>query len=161
MKFTKMHGAGNDYVSLVGLKAQPWAKAVAVNSAAGSDSTVLLDGRRAYYSGTDQRLATTAAGATVDQVVVYESRDVPVANEDVAQALADRKVDLTTVTSSAIARSLIKMFGDELHKTRLAAISPLTASVLGEHGFPPAIVAETYAADGLVNAVLAASAVKS
>jgi len=56
-------GAGNDSVSLIGLKAQPWAKAVKVNSAAGSDSTVLLDGRRAYFSGPNQRLATTAAGS--------------------------------------------------------------------------------------------------
>ena len=102
----------------------------------------------------------TAAGAIVEQVVVYESRDVATADPAVAEALADGKVDFTTVTSSAIARSLVNLFGDALHKTRLAAISPLTASVLAEHGFPPAIVAETYTTEGLVSAILAAEAGK-
>ncbi len=97
-----------------------------------------------------------AAAATVEQVVVYESRDVRTPNEEVAQALADGRIDYTTVTSSAIARSLIQLFGDELHKTRLAAISPLTASVLSEHSFSPTIVAETYTTDGLIAAILAA-----
>src|SRR6185369_4069735 len=79
-----------------------------------------------------------AAGATVDQVVVYESRDIASPDLSIAEILADGKVDYITVTSSAIARSLVNLFGDALHKTRLAAISPLTASVLAEHGFPPA-----------------------
>jgi len=101
-----------------------------------------------------------AAGATVDQVVVYESRDIASPDLSIAEILADGKVDYITVTSSAIARSLVNLFGDALHKTRLAAISPLTASVLAEHGVPPAIVAETYTTDGLVSAILAAEAGK-
>jgi uroporphyrinogen III methyltransferase/synthase len=98
----------------------------------------------------------TAAGAVVEQVVAYESRDVSSPKDEVSQTLADEKIDFTTVTSSAIARSLIHLFGEELHKTRLAAISPVTASVLAEHGFSPALIAETYTADGLVNAIVAA-----
>lgn len=100
----------------------------------------------------------TAAGAIVEQVVVYESRDVASPDPAIAQALADGKVTYTTVTSSAIARSLVQLFGDDLHRTRLAAISPLTASVLAEHGVSPSVVAETYTTDGLVNAILAAEA---
>jgi uroporphyrinogen III methyltransferase/synthase len=98
----------------------------------------------------------TAAGAIVEQVVVYESRDVHVANEDIAHDLAAGNINITTVTSSAIANSLVRLFGDDLRKTRLAAISPLTASTLNELGFPPEIVAETYTAEGLVDAILAA-----
>src|SRR5205823_6208599 len=95
-----------------------------------------------------------AAGAIVEQVVVYESRDVATAKEDVVEALAAGHIDFMTVTSSAIARSLIRLFGNHLHKTRLAAISPLTASVLSNCGYSPAIIAETYSAEGLIDAIV-------
>jgi uroporphyrinogen III methyltransferase/synthase len=100
----------------------------------------------------------TAAGAVVEQVVVYESRDVSTANDDPRHELAAGSIDITTVTSSAIAHNLVRLFGDDLYKTRLAAISPLTASTLSELGFPPAIVAETYTVEGLVDAMLVAEA---
>ena len=102
----------------------------------------------------------TAAGATVEQVVVYESRDVETADEDIARDLAAGNIDVTTVTSSAIAHSLVRLFGDDLRKTRLAAISPVTAATLTELGFPPAIVADTYTTEGLIDAILAAKSGK-
>ncbi len=98
----------------------------------------------------------TAAGATVEQAVVYESRDVAAPDAEVAEALAAGQIDWTTVTSSAIARSLVRLFGEGLRKTRLAAISPLTADVLRELGHPPAVVADSYTTDGVVAAILAA-----
>jgi uroporphyrinogen III methyltransferase/synthase len=98
----------------------------------------------------------TAAGATVEQIVVYESRDVETADEDIVRDLAAGNIDITTVTSSAIAHSLVRMFGDDLRKTRLAAISPVTAATLTELGFAPAIVAATYMTEGLIDAILAA-----
>jgi uroporphyrinogen III methyltransferase / synthase len=98
----------------------------------------------------------TAGGATVEQVVVYESRDIETADEDIARALAAGDIDVTTVTSSAIAHSLVRLFGDDLRKTRLAAISPVTAANLTELGFAPAIVAVTYTTEGLIDAILAA-----
>jgi uroporphyrinogen III methyltransferase/synthase len=98
----------------------------------------------------------TAAGAQVEQAVVYESRDVTTPDTDVADALAAGQIDWTTVTSSAIARSLVRMFGHSLKKTKLAAISPLTADVLTELGYAPVIVAADYTADGIVAAILSA-----
>jgi uroporphyrinogen III methyltransferase/synthase len=98
----------------------------------------------------------TAAGADVAQVVAYESRDVTAADSDAATALAAGRVDWVTVTSSAIARSLVKLFGDELRRAKLAAISPLTAGVLSEAGFPPAAIAKAYTVEGVVAAILAA-----
>lgn len=105
----------------------------------------------------------TASGAIVEQVVVYESRDVTTPDEQVAELMAAGTIGITTVTSSAIARSLATMFGSSLSKTQLAAISPLTAEVLSELGHTPSIVAETYTSDGLVDAILTATtnAVKS
>jgi uroporphyrinogen III methyltransferase/synthase len=99
-----------------------------------------------------------SAGALVEQVVVYESRDVAAPNNDAAEALARGGIDWTTVTSSAIARSLVRLFGDLLRQTHLAAISPLTGEVLGELGHPPAVVAKTYTTAGVVEAILAAEA---
>jgi uroporphyrinogen III methyltransferase/synthase len=98
----------------------------------------------------------TSSGAIVEQAVVYESRDITAANEDVLQSLKSGHVDWTTVTSSAIARSLARMFGEALHKTRLVAISPITAEVLSDLGHPPAAVATTYTTGGVVEAILAA-----
>jgi uroporphyrinogen-III synthase len=98
----------------------------------------------------------TGAGAVVEQAVVYESIDIAAIKEDVLEALGVGEIHWTTVTSSAIARSLARLFGEKLRKTRLAAISPLTAEVLEELGHRPAAVAQTYTADGLIEAILAA-----
>lgn len=97
-----------------------------------------------------------AAGATVTQAVVYDSRDVPSPDPDVREALEVGRIDWTTVTSSAIARSLVAMFGDALRHTKLATISPLTAQVLTELGRAPSAIADSYTADGIVAAILAA-----
>ncbi|MEX0612138.1 MAG: uroporphyrinogen-III C-methyltransferase [Pirellulales bacterium] len=97
-----------------------------------------------------------AAGANVEQAAVYESRDVTSPNAGIAEALAAGRIDWTTVTSSAIARSLVHLFGESLRKTQLAAISPVTADVLKSLGYPPATVAETYTTEGMVAAILAA-----
>jgi uroporphyrinogen III methyltransferase / synthase len=100
--------------------------------------------------------ALSAAGAEVTQIVAYESRNVVTPNAEVLAALREGRIAWTTVTSSAIARSLVGMFGEVLRHTQLAAISPLTAEVLTELGYSPAIVAETYTTDGIVAAILAA-----
>jgi len=102
----------------------------------------------------------TGAGALVEQAVVYESRDIATPNEGIVEALAAGDINWTTVTSSAIARSLVRMAGNHLRRTRLAAISPLTANTLIELGYPPAAVAEVYTMDGLVDAILLAESRK-
>jgi uroporphyrinogen III methyltransferase / synthase len=100
----------------------------------------------------------SAAGAEVTQVVAYESRDVTTADGVVAEKLAAGQVDWVTVTSSAIARALVGLFGGQLRQAKLAAISPLTGGVLADAGFPPAAVASSYTTDGLVAAILDAEA---
>ncbi|MGD9635246.1 MAG: uroporphyrinogen-III C-methyltransferase [Pirellulales bacterium] len=100
----------------------------------------------------------TAAGGIVRQAVVYQSADVMTPNSEVVEALEAGKIDWITVTSSAIARSLVNLFGDALRKTKLVAISPVTAEVLHGLGHPAATVAATYTGDGILNAILAAKA---
>jgi uroporphyrinogen III methyltransferase/synthase len=98
----------------------------------------------------------SAAGGHVDQVVVYQSSDIAQAEPDIVAALSAGRIDWVTVTSSAIARSLVRMFGADLRHARLAAISPLTAEVLTEAGYPPTVVATPYTTEGLIDAILAA-----
>ena len=99
-----------------------------------------------------------AAGATVDQIVVYTSRDVPHAEGAVVELLAAGRIDWITVTSSAIARSLAAMFGQStgqrLAAAKLASISPVTSATLRELGFEPAVEATEYTMEGLVKAML-------
>ncbi len=98
----------------------------------------------------------TVAGGKVTQAVVYESSDITTPDPDVLEALNAGHVDWTTVTSSAIARSLVAMFGNALRKTKLVAISPLTAEVLADLGHPATVVALTYTGEGVLRAILAA-----
>jgi len=97
----------------------------------------------------------TQAGARVEQVVVYTSVDVEQPCAQVAEALAAGRIDWVTVTSSAIARSLTAMLGENLRRARLASISPVTSGVLRKLGFAPAVEAQTYTMEGLVEAILA------
>jgi uroporphyrinogen III methyltransferase/synthase len=95
-----------------------------------------------------------AAGGIVQQVVVYESADVVEPEAHVLQALKTGQVDYTTVTSSAIARSLANMCGDALRQTRLVSISPITSETLRQLGLQPAVEAREYTMPGVVEAIL-------
>ena len=99
-----------------------------------------------------ERLA--AAGAVVEQVVVYTSTDVDRPGDEAAALLHDGKIDWITVTSSAIARSLARLFGDDLRKTKLASISPITSGVLRELGYQPSAEATEYTLAGLTEAIV-------
>jgi len=94
-----------------------------------------------------------AAGGLVEQIVVYSSSDVEHADPQVAADLAAGRIDWITVTSSAIARSLGRLFGNDLHRSKLASISPVTSQVLRELGYEPAAEATEYTMTGLVEAI--------
>ncbi len=94
------------------------------------------------------------AGGAVDQIVVYRSQDVEVPAPETQSRLAAGEIDWVTVTSSAIARALAKMFGEDLRKARLASLSPITSATLRELGFEPSIEAASHTMQGLVDALL-------
>jgi len=96
----------------------------------------------------------TAAGGFVSQVVAYRSTDVTEPDPHVVELLSAGKIDWITVTSSAIARSLVNLFGESLRETRLASISPITTATLAELGYPVAAEAEEYTMPGVVQAIL-------
>jgi uroporphyrinogen III methyltransferase / synthase len=96
------------------------------------------------------------AGGVVEQIVVYRSSDVPSPDPEVAESLAAGRIDWVTVTSSAIAKSLARLFGDGLRQTRLASISPVTSETLRALGHPPAAEARQYTMAGLIEAIVEA-----
>ncbi|MCR4412093.1 MAG: uroporphyrinogen-III C-methyltransferase [Thermoguttaceae bacterium] len=100
-----------------------------------------------------ERLA--AAGGAVEQVVAYQSLDVAQPDPDIAAALRDGRIDWITVTSSAIAKSLGRLFGDDLRRAKLASISPITSETLRSLGYAPAVEATEYTMNGLAAAILA------
>jgi uroporphyrinogen III methyltransferase/synthase len=100
-----------------------------------------------------------AAGADVEQIVVYRSTDVSQPDPEIAASLSGGRIDWITVTSSAIARSLARLFGDELRKSKIVSISPVTSATLRELGFEPAAEADVYTMGGIVDAILANASV--
>jgi uroporphyrinogen III methyltransferase/synthase len=71
----------------------------------------------------------------------------------IGQQLEAGQIDWITVTSSAIARSLVALFGADLAQARLASISPLTSAVLAELGHPASVEAVVYTMEGLLEAI--------
>jgi uroporphyrinogen III methyltransferase/synthase len=91
-----------------------------------------------------------AAGGTVEQIVVYSSTDVEKPDDE----LASGRIDWITVTSSAIAGSLARLFGETLRGTKLASISPITSETLRRLGYEPSVEATQYTMEGLVEAIV-------
>jgi uroporphyrinogen III methyltransferase/synthase len=99
-----------------------------------------------------ERLA--AAGGRVDQVVVYSSIDVKKPDAEIFERLSNGGIDWVTVTSSAIARSLVSMFGNALRQSRLVSISPVTSDILSELGFALNAEANPFTMQGVVDAIV-------
>lgn len=96
----------------------------------------------------------SAAGASVTQVVAYSSIDITTPDPAIAEKLAAGQIHWITVTSSAIAQSLVKLYGTALQQTKLASISPITSDTLRQLGYPPTVEATQYTMDGVVKAIL-------
>lgn len=90
----------------------------------------------------------------VEPIVVYASRDVTRAEPEVTELVAAGAIDWVTVTSSAIARALAALFGEQLNDCKLASISPVTSATLRELGYHVAAEARQYTMPGIVEAIL-------
>jgi uroporphyrinogen III methyltransferase/synthase len=93
-------------------------------------------------------------GAAVDQIAVYSTVEFEEANPDVADALAAGEVSWITVTSSPTARSLVRIYGESLKKSRIVSISPLTSATLQELGYDPEMEASPHTLEGMVAVLL-------
>lgn len=90
----------------------------------------------------------------VVQVVAYRSEDVEHPEPDIAARMAAGTIDWVTVTSSAIARALIRLFGRSLSNTKLVSISPITSQTLRDEGFQPTAEAAHATMQSVVSAIL-------
>jgi uroporphyrinogen III methyltransferase/synthase len=94
------------------------------------------------------------AGGHVDQIVVYGSVDVEEPDPAMAAALSSGEIDWVSVTSSAIAHALVRLYGETLRQARLASIGPLTSATLRELGYEPAVEASPHTTAGLIDAIV-------
>ena len=74
----------------------------------------------------------------------------------IKESLEEGTIDWVTVTSSAIAKSLVRLFGDDLRRAKLASISPIASNTLRSLGHEPSAEATEYTMDGVVDAILSA-----
>ncbi|UCG86186.1 MAG: uroporphyrinogen-III C-methyltransferase [Gemmatimonadota bacterium] len=98
--------------------------------------------------------ALERAGARVDRIVVYASSDIAEPDPVVADALAGDGIDWITVTSSASARSLVRLYGDAIRSARIVSISPVTSDELAGLGYEPAAEASPHTVSGVVDAIV-------
>jgi uroporphyrinogen III methyltransferase/synthase len=97
--------------------------------------------------------AMKARGARWREVEAYRRVDVTKPDPAVLEALRAGEIDVSVVTSSASAKALVQMFGDDVHKTRWVAISPLTADAMKKLGVSVAKVATEATMESLVESV--------
>jgi len=90
----------------------------------------------------------------VEEIVVYESLNIENADPEIVALMESGRIDWTTCTSSAIADSLVRMFGKTLRKTRLASISPITSEAIRRLGFEVAVESQSATMQGIFEAVL-------
>jgi ribonuclease P protein component len=95
----------------------------------------------------------TASGGSVIEIAVYRSVDRTCADPQIMELLRRGGIDFVTVTSSAIATSLVAMFGELLRQTCLVSISPITSQTLCDLGFPPQREANEASPAGIVVAI--------
>lgn len=100
----------------------------------------------------------TAAGATVEQVVVYENVDSFSLTGEVMAAIDSEELDWIALSSPSIARSLAEKLPAELRSrlgttTKLATISPVTSQAVTEVGLPVSAEATTFTWDGIFEAI--------
>ena len=99
------------------------------------------------------RHSLAGSSTTLDEIVAYSNHDCP-ADPEIAQALKDGQIDWITVTSSATAESLHHLFGDSLHRAKMASLSPVTSKTLRDLGYKVQTEANPSTMEALVQAIV-------
>jgi len=101
------------------------------------------------------------AGASVAEVVAYETKVAAALSETVLTALREGEVDWVTFTSSSTATNMASLLGDEaisvMQRVGIASIGPITSDAVRRQGWSIATEAGTSNIDGLVQALVQAS----
>jgi uroporphyrinogen III methyltransferase/synthase len=108
-----------------------------------------------------ERLA--AAGARLEQVVVYTNRDVAQWPAAEASLVESGGLDWIGLSSPSIARNVVRLLTPTARaqvggRTRVCAISPITAAAARDVGLPVAVTARDYTWEGMFLAMIACDA---
>ena len=100
----------------------------------------------------------SAAGATIEQVVVYQNRDLNQFPAEALQQLNQGELDWIGLSSPSIARNIARLLTPEAKahlgtKTKLASISPVTSAAAREAGLSIDAEALEYTWNGLFDAM--------
>jgi uroporphyrinogen III methyltransferase/synthase len=101
-----------------------------------------------------------AAVAEVEQVAAYSQCDAVEWDAEVLEDLRASRIDYVTLTSSNIARALVRSLDAAAQETirtgrvRLVTISPVTSAAVRELGLPVAAEAREYTVAGVVAALV-------
>lgn len=89
-----------------------------------------------------------------EEIAVYRSCDVTSVDPEIVRRMKQDEIDWVTLTSSAIAKSTVNLFGESLRHTKLASISPTTSMTLLDLNFAPATEATEFNMPGLVRSIV-------
>lgn len=98
------------------------------------------------------------AGATVEDIPVYQTRLVPQLPEELLDALAARQVHWISFTSSSTVQNFISLLGnnyqEKLAGVRIASIGPITTQTIRSFGLEPTVVSEKADVVSLVRSIV-------
>ncbi|MCX7401823.1 MAG: uroporphyrinogen-III C-methyltransferase [Planctomycetia bacterium] len=92
-------------------------------------------------------------GHDVCEVVAYASQPVEAIDPVTLEMLDTMQIDWITVTSSLVAESTIRLFGNRMQGWKIASISPITSLALTQAGFAPTVEAVRSTGANLVEAM--------
>ncbi len=121
--------------------------------AAGSGGKMLL--ARADIATAELTTILGGAGAAVTELTVYRNVRPPSLSPEAVTALAQKRLDWITFTSSSTAENFFALAGDaDLSNTKLASIGPVTSDTLRRHARQPTTEARPHTIEGLVEAMV-------
>jgi uroporphyrinogen III methyltransferase/synthase len=135
------------------------------------DSECLATSLQAHVAGQRVLLARADRGrdvlreqlekvAEVEQIAVYSQVDAVDPGAEALEALRQGQIDAITLTSSNVARSLVRALDSESLQrirsgsVRLVSISPITSAAIRELDLPVAAEATEFTSEGVVRAML-------
>ena len=97
-------------------------------------------------------------------VAVYETKRADALPPELLEAIAGKRINWITFTSSSTARNFAELLGGDyrsiLGKVKLASIGPITTATLRELGLAPTVEAQTFEIEGLVKAMVSADSAR-
>jgi uroporphyrinogen III methyltransferase/synthase len=98
------------------------------------------------------------AGAEVDVVAAYRTQPIGAERgRALAELIEQERLHIALFTSSSTVNSLVQVLGSDartlLGRLTLASIGPITTRTLLDHGLTPAVTAERYTVEGLLDAL--------